>query len=83
MPRLKAGRRSIRESNGSAPRHASKTVLVDRELLYSEIADFADIHHVLAAAIDRVDGAELLQQFASPAEPSDRRSESSAGLANY
>ena len=35
--------------------------LMDRELLYPEIADFADIERVLAAAIDRVDGAELLQ----------------------
>jgi hypothetical protein len=32
-----------------------------RQLLYSEVADFADIEDVLGAAIDRVDRAELLQ----------------------
>src|SRR5438067_5233404 len=38
--------------------------LADRELLHPEVADFADVERVLAAAIDRVDGAELFQQFA-------------------
>ena len=41
---------------------------MDRELLHPEIADFADIERVLAAAVDRVDGAELFQQFASLAK---------------
>src|SRR4030095_12553444 len=48
--------------------------LSQRQLLYSEVADFADIEDVLGAAIDRVDRAELLPQPARPAELADDRS---------
>src|SRR5262249_31794289 len=69
----------IRHANRtSARKSASQTIvkpgLANRELLHPEIADFADVKRVLGAAIDGVDGAELLRQFAGLAEPADHRS---------
>src|SRR5207248_1449749 len=58
----------------SRRRLSRRSGLADRQLLHSEVADFADIERALAAAVDRVDRAELLQQLARPAELSDHRS---------
>src|SRR5262245_29663320 len=49
----------------------SGSSLSQRQLLYSEVADLADIEDVLGAAIDRVDRAELFQQLARPAKLAD------------
>src|SRR4029078_2183823 len=44
------------------------------QLLYSEVADLADIEDVLRAAIDRVDRAELFQELARAAKLANDRS---------
>src|SRR4051812_15630217 len=48
-------------------------ISVQRELLYPEVPDFANVERVLGAAVDRVHRAEFLQQLARPAELSDHR----------
>src|SRR5438874_948311 len=55
------------------PSSCRSSCLAQRQLLHSEVADFADVEGVLGAAIDRVDRAELLEQLARPAERADDR----------
>src|SRR6187549_2185971 len=82
-PTLRARRRCCSKKNRrqvSAPapcagRHASnRSCLSQRQLLYSEVADLADIEDVLRAAIDRVDRAELFQKLARAAKLANDRS---------
>src|SRR3954453_6569278 len=61
----------------SAKRNAGQTCCVasaQRQLLHPEIPDFTDVEDILGAAIDRIDGAELLEQLAGPAKLADDRS---------
>src|SRR6185503_11245959 len=48
-------------------------LLLHRHFLHPEIPDLADVQRALAAAVDCVDGAELLQQLSRFAELTDHR----------
>src|ERR1700730_11043439 len=42
--------------------------LVQHQLLYAQIADFTNVERIFVAAVDCVDGSELLQHLAGPAK---------------